>query len=356
MRRRDFLERGGAIVGATLLSGCLERLGFETQSAWRDPPLVADRPAAVYYPAIVEAAGRYGTATAGDLGFALMHSYPHRFFTITGERLTTVPVRSEDSLHLMAAVWDRRSGTVLPVDVGAAIETPSGERRTTTFWPMLSPMMGFHYGDNVALPGPGTYEISLQVGPLRTDRTSPLEGRLTTRRETTLQFTFDPGETYDLAIDRLGDRAGTRGTVDLETMDGVPAPIVPRRRDLPGRVVFAGRTGDARVFVGIVEGESRFREGRGPYLYASPRTPYNRVMLPRMGLKGTLERDGATVATRGLRATVDPDLGLHYGAPLDEIRKGDTVHIEVLTPPQLARHDGYETAFLDMGPIEGRVE
>jgi hypothetical protein len=170
-----------------------------------------------------------------------------------------------------------------------------------------------------------------------------------------MEFTFDPSETYDLAIDRLGDRAGTRGTVALEPMDGVPAPVVPPRSGLPGRVVVAGRTGDATVFVGLVKGDSRFREGRGPYLYASPRTPYNRVMLPRMGLEATLVRDGEAVATRGLRATVDPDLGLHYGAALDEVRGGDGVRVEVLTPPQLARHDGYETAFLDMAPIEGQV-
>lgn len=356
MRRRDLIKAGGAFAGATLAAGCLERLGFETQSAWRDPPLVEDRPDAVYYPAIVEAAGLYGTPTAGPLGFAVMHSYPHRFFTLTGDRRSTVVVQPEDSLHLMATVWDRETGTVLPVDVSVEIGLGNGERRTTTLWPMLSPNMGFHYGDNVALPGPGTYDLSLAVGPLRTDRTEPFRGRFTERRETSLQFTFDPGETYDLAIERLGERAGSRGTVDLETMDGVPSPVVPRKTDLPGRVLHEGQSGDATVLVGLVEGSSRFRETAGPYLYVSPRTPYNRVMLPRMGLRTTVERDGETVARGGLRETLDPTLGLHYGLALDELESGDSVRVEVLTPPQLARHDGFETAFLDMAPIEFRVE
>jgi hypothetical protein len=41
---------------------------------------------------------------------------------------------------------------------------------------------------------------------------------------------------------------------------------------------------------------------------------------------------------------------------LDELETGDTVRLTVETPPQLARHDGYETAFLDMDPVEFTVE
>jgi len=51
MRRRAFLV---ATAGAATAAGCLETLGLQTQSAWRDPPLVDDRPQAVYYPAVTE--------------------------------------------------------------------------------------------------------------------------------------------------------------------------------------------------------------------------------------------------------------------------------------------------------------
>jgi hypothetical protein len=40
---------------------------------------------------------------------------------------------------------------------------------------------------------------------------------------------------------------------------------------------------------------------------------------------------------------------------LDELETDDTVRITVETPPQLARHDGYETAFIDMPLIEFTV-
>jgi len=62
MRRRRFLAPSTGFVGSATLAGRLSSLGFETESAWRDPPLVDDRPDAVYYPAIVEGMGMYETA------------------------------------------------------------------------------------------------------------------------------------------------------------------------------------------------------------------------------------------------------------------------------------------------------
>lgn len=356
MNRRTFLKSGATLTGGTLLSGCLGRLGFETQSAWRDPPLVEDRPNAVYYPAIVEGMGMYGTTTAGNLGFALMHSYPHRFWNLTGSRPTKVVVQPEDSMHLMVSVWDLETATVLPVDVGVEIGRNDEAIGATNLWPMISPTMGFHFGDNIALPGEGQYDITLQVGPLQTDRTEPFEGRFTESTAATMQFTFDTSETYNLDIHRLNEKTGDRGTVDLMDMGMVPAPVAPRKSDLPGRLLHEGQSGDATVLTGLLEGDSRFRTDSGPYLFVSPRTPYNRVMLPRMGLSATVERDGERIFEQSLQPSLDPELGHFYGVAPDEINRGDTVRITVETPPQLARHDGYETAFIDMEPIEFLVE
>jgi hypothetical protein len=355
MNRRTFLGRGVALSGGVLLSGCLGRVGFETQSAWRDPPLVEDRPDAVYYPAIVEEMGMYGTTTAGDIGFALMHSFPHRFWNLTGSRKTKVVVQSEDSVHLMASVWDTETETILPVDVSVEISNGDGKVSSTNLWPMISPNMGFHYGDNIALPGEGQYDVTLRIGPLQMARTEPLEGRFTQEKSATMQLTFDTSGTYNLGIRRLDEKAGTRGTVDLMDMGAAPKPVVPPKSDLPGRLLHEGRSGDATMLVGLVEGEHRFGEGRGPYLFVSPRTPYNRVMLPRMALSVTVKRSGDTIAQGPLQATLDPDLGSFYGMSIDELSSGDAVGITIETPPQLARHDGYETAFIDMPSIEFTV-
>ena len=40
-------------------------------------------------------------------------------------------------------------------------ETPFDE----SLWPMISRYMGPHYGNDVALPGAGTYQLSLLISP-----------------------------------------------------------------------------------------------------------------------------------------------------------------------------------------------
>ncbi|MDS0296924.1 iron transporter [Halogeometricum luteum] len=355
MKRRALITRGAGLAGGVALTGCLSRLGFETQSAWRDPPLVQDRPDAVYYPAIVEGMGMYGTTKAGDVGFALMHSFPHRFWNLTGTNKTKVVVRSSDSLHLMASVWDVETKTILPLDISVEISNTDGQVTSTNLWPMISPNMGFHYGDNVGLPGEGQYDITLRVGPLQTNRTEPLEGRFTEAQSATMSFTFDTSETYNLEYRRLGEKAGTRGTVDLMEMQMMPEPLAPRKDNLPGRLIGDGSSGDATFFVTVVEKGTRFGEDDRPYMIVSPRTPYNRVVLPRMALSATVERGQKTVFQGPLRASLDPEISCYYGTSIPGIESGDSVTITVQTPPQLARHDGYETAFLDMAPIEFTV-
>ena len=355
MKRRTLIQRGGALAGGMAVSGCLSRLGFKTQSAWRDPPLVENRPQAVYYPAIVENMGMYGTTTVDDVGFALMHSYPHRFWNLTGTNESKVVVKSRDSLHLMASVWDVKTKTILPLDISAGISTDNGEVTSTNLWPMISPNMGFHYGDNIALPEEGTYDITLRVGPLQINRTKPFQGRFTESRAATMSFTFDTSETYALEIRRLGDKAGARGTVELMDMKMLPEPRAPSKKALPGRLIGEGFSGDATFLVTVVEGDTRFSEKDRPYLIVSPRTPYNRVILPRMALSATIKRGQSTVFQGPLQALIDPTLSYYYGAPVGEIESGDSITIEIESPPQLARHDGYETAFIDMPPIEFTV-
>lgn len=349
MQRRTFLRSGAAITSGALFPGCL---GFETQSVWRDPPLVADRPNGVYYPEIVEGTGMYGTTTAGDLGFGLMHSYPHRFWNLTGSRRSKVVVRPDDTVHLMARVWDRETETILPVDVSTEITDSEGGTNTTNLWPMISPTMGFHYGDNVQLAGEGTYDVTLRVGPLQVQRTEPFEGRFTNAQSVTMNISFDPSDTYDLEIRRVNEKAGTRGTVDLVEMDTTPIQPAPKKSELPGQVLHEGHSGDATMLFGLVEGENRFRDEAGQFLYVSARTPYNRIPLPQMGLKATISRSGEAILEEELHAALDPMLGPFYGVRLEEIQRGDSVNIGVETPPQLARHDGYETAFIDMDSIE----
>lgn len=355
MRRRTLVKRGAALASGTALSGCLGQLGFKTQSAWRDPPLVKNRPDAVYYPAIVEEMGLYGTTKVDGVEFGLFHSYPHRFWNITGTNLSKVVVQPSDSVHLMASAWDAETNTVLPIDISLKVSGDDGMITTATQWPMLSPNMGFHYGDNIALPGEGTYDVTLSIGALGTNRTQPFEGRFTEPRTATMSFSFDTSETYNLNLRRLGEKAGTRGTVELMDMKKVPLPLAPPKSELPGRLLGKGTSGDAVFFASVVEENTRFSDNDHPYLVVSPRTPYNRIILPRMALSATVTRGQDTVFEGPLQATLDPELSYYYGAPVGNLKSGDSIMITIDTPPQLARHDGYETAFIEMPPMEFTV-
>ena len=352
MKRRRLLTSGLGGSMTVFLSGCLGQLGFETQSAWRDPPLVEDRPAAVYYPAIVEEMGLYGITESESLGFAVMHSFPHRFWNITGTRKQKVVVNSDDSLHLMVSAWDLETGTVLPLDISAEISKDGQAITTNNMWPMISQSMGFHYGDNVTLTEEGEYELTLSVGPLQIARTGGLEGRLTKPQQATMQFTFDSSETYDLGIRRLEDKAGKRGAVNLMSMDMVPRSVAPKRDSLPGRLLGNVTSGDASFGVSQVGKDGRFGDKERPYLLVSPRTPYNRVVLPRMALDASIKRSGKTVFDGPLEPGIDSEIGPYYGAHVDETESGDTITLQIQSPPQLARHDGYETAFMEMPSVE----
>jgi hypothetical protein len=71
-----------------------------------------------------------------------------------------------------------------------------------------------------------------------------------------------------------------------------------------------------------------------------------------MGLEGTLTRDGETVFDGELVRTLHPEAKYHYGAAVPSVESGDTLSLSVTVPPQIARHEGYETAFLEMADTE----
>lgn len=350
MHRRDFLRTGVALTGGATLSGCLETLGFQTKSAWQDPPLVKNRPDAVYFPAYVEEMGMYGMTIDNDYRFALMYSFPHRFWNVTGQTGNKVVVQSDDSLHIMVSLWDPKTKTVLPADIQMTIKKDGKTVTNRVPWPMLSQNMGFHYGDNVSLDGEGSYTATLQVSSLQTKQTGAFASRFTKQGSVDIKFKFDTDDVYGLKFRRLGEKQGDRGAIK-PMMKKVPAGRAPAPKSLPGRTIGTKTSGDADFVVTLIEKTNRFTENGTPYLAVSPRTPYNRIVLPRMSLSATLKREGSTIANGSLAPSLDPELDMHYGMPLKDVQSGDSLQIAVDSPPQLARHDGYETAFMQMSPM-----
>ncbi|AFK21396.2 MULTISPECIES: DUF7350 domain-containing protein [Haloferax] len=346
MRRRDAIKTLG--IGAlTATAGCLG--GFEQQSAWRDPPLVEDRPDAVYLPAITEGMKMYGKTTTGPFGVALTYSYPHRFWTVAGTELQKTVVEADDSLHLMASLWDKETGTVLPIDAGLTIEVlRDGDFVTEELaYPMLSQQMGMHYGSNYVLDGQGDYEARVHIGTVSKSlhTTGAFADRFESAETASFEFSFNTDKLYDVELKRLGDKAGSRGAVPAMEMMGVPTGKAKGIDELPGTHLGRKTSADAFFDAFVVDDGARF-DVDGSYVYVSARTPHNGFILPMMGIRATVERGGTTVVDGDrLRPTLDPEIGYHYGLAADTVESGDTVTLEVDVPPQVARHDGYETAF-----------
>jgi hypothetical protein len=352
MKRRSVLRAGLALAG-TAAAGCLQT---EQQSV-RSPPLPENRPDAVYYPSHVEGMTMVGTGTTGDYRVAAMYSYPHRFWEVVGAETTKHELTGEHAMHLMATVWDPDTGLVLP-ETGLSIELNADGSLVSeeVIYPMLSQPMGFHYGSNVQGDGDGTYTADVSVGAIPGDgvrTTGDFRGKFTDPGTVSLDFEFSQDRLQDISFERL-DNAGERGALEPMEMEMLPNSTAPAEADLPGDVRGTATSGDANFVVTVLEEPPAGVDAAGPYLAVSARTPYNRMIVPAMSLSATVSRDGETRHEGELTRTLDPDLYYHYGTALDGtgVASGDTLGLTVGTPPQVARHEGYETAFLEMDPME----
>ncbi len=70
------------------------------------------------------------------------------------------------SFHLMVMLNDAQTNVVIPyASVWGTIKEGSKTPFDESLWPMISRYMGPHYGNDVVLPGPGTYQLSLLISP-----------------------------------------------------------------------------------------------------------------------------------------------------------------------------------------------
>lgn len=343
MRRRTLLRTGLSLAGASALTGCVSGL-FETRNAG-EPPLPENRPDAVYYPSHVEGMEMAGMGASGDYKFGLMYSFAHRFWNVNGESVEKTAIQEDDSAHLMASVWDPKTGIVIP-ETGLSVEiSRDGESVSQeTIYPMLSQPMGFHYGANFGPFENGTYTATLSVGGLSTHRTGTFADRFSDQTSVDIEFEYSEETKQGLKFRTLDEKAGTKGAVKPMKMEGMPQSFAPTREDLPGRVVGKGTSNDAVLVTTVLDGPPQGIDEQGSYLAVSAQTPYNRMIIPAMGISGTLTRDGQTVFEGSLQRTLDPDLNYHYGAVVGSVQSGDELTLSVGTQPQTARHEGYETA------------
>lgn len=334
MRRRRFLGTVGA-GAAGALAGCTS--AFETTRS-REPPLVEDRPDAPYVPTHADGMATLGTADAGDRRVAVTYTYPHRFWVVDredGEFVTTMTeVAPDDAVHLMVSVWEPETRQVVPASTVSVEITKDGSVvQQETVYSMLSQRMGTHYGDNFPLDGDGTYRVRVTVGGTNARRFGSLSSKLSDAASADLDFEYSESERNDLPFERHDD-AGTRGAVEPMRAGDRPLGVAPD--SLGGSSLGAATSGSLRFLAAVLDAD---RFGADPYLAVSPRTPHRGYVVPRTDLVASV--DGEDVP---LQSSLDPELGFHYGASLSAAP--EAVSLRVRTPPQVARHEGYETAFL----------
>ena len=348
MHRRRFLATAGLSTTAAL-AGCLG--AFETTTS-REPPLVENRPDAVYLPSHSEGMLMAGSKAVGDLRAALTYSFPHRFWTVEqdGDEFATrmVEIRGDDALHLMTSVWVPDTEVVVP-NTGLSVEIlRDGDLVSEeVIYPMLSQRMGFHYGANFSLDGDAVYDVRVSVGGLSIPRYGGFEGRFADPASAAFELDYREERVNGIAVERFDDRAGDRDAVSPMEMGEMPVGRVPD--PFPGEALGAGTLGDLGLVAGRLTGD---RFGADPYLAVGAHTPYNRLAVPGAGLSARVERGGEALFDDRLSPALDSAVGFHYGASVPDLAADDAVTARVDTPPQVARHEGYETAFLRTGAVE----
>jgi hypothetical protein len=343
VNRRRFVATGAGL-GSLAVAGCLGLLGGDDQpatTATEDD----EKPDGVYVQSFRETMSMQGRARTGDYRFALMFAVPHTFWTVTGDELNEITEEDADSMHLMAQVWDPETRTALP-ETGLSVEiTRDGDLVSQeTIYPMLSQPMSFHYGGNFELDEDGTYQVEVSVAGTSVRRTGSFQGRFGDPASATIPLEFTEESRSEVRSEPL-DQAGQPGALGaMETMR-TPGAVAPSESALPGTVRGTATVDDARFVVTTLSDPPAGVDGER-YLAVSARTRYNDYLLPAAALEATLVRDGETVYEGPLARTLDPDLNYHYGAAVDAVQSGDELTLSVPTPPQVGRHEGYETAFL----------
>jgi uncharacterized protein involved in high-affinity Fe2+ transport len=117
-----------------------------------------------------------GTATWQGMKITAQAMTPVPFVVYNGTSERTVKP-GDASMHLMVMLNDAQTDVPIPYASVWATITENGkivfdERQ----WPMISRYMGPHYGNDVVLPGAGTYELSLLVSPPVSARHVEYEG------------------------------------------------------------------------------------------------------------------------------------------------------------------------------------
>jgi Fe2+ transport protein len=107
-----------------------------------------------------------GTAVWQGMKITAQAMTPVPFDIYNGTSMQLVKPPKNVSFHLMVLLNDAQTNVVIPyASVWGTIKQDSATPFDESLWPMISRYMGPHYGNDVTLPGSGTYQLSLLISP-----------------------------------------------------------------------------------------------------------------------------------------------------------------------------------------------
>jgi hypothetical protein len=107
-----------------------------------------------------------GTAVWQGMRITADAMTPVPFDIYNGTTMQLVKPPKNVSFHLMVLLNDAQTNVVIPyASVWGTIKEGSKTPFDESLWPMISRYMGPHYGNDVTLPGSGTYQLSLLISP-----------------------------------------------------------------------------------------------------------------------------------------------------------------------------------------------
>jgi hypothetical protein len=107
-----------------------------------------------------------GSTTWQGMKISAQATTPLPFVIYNGTSEQMVKAGPKASFHLMVMLSDAQTGVAIPyATVWATISQKGKIYYDARQWPMISRYMGPHYGNDVNVPGAGTYQLSLLVSP-----------------------------------------------------------------------------------------------------------------------------------------------------------------------------------------------
>jgi hypothetical protein len=118
---------------------------------------------------------------------------PVPFLVYNGTSMREVNPPRNTSFHLMVLLNDAQTNVVIPyASVWGTITQGGKTPFDESLWPMISRYMGPHYGNDVALPGAGSYQLKLLISPPVSARHLEYQGVWLKPHTVTFTFRWQP--------------------------------------------------------------------------------------------------------------------------------------------------------------------